>query len=236
MQKAEERRVEAEAAKLEAEAAQHIAQAGRLELEAANKARDAAERLAELKRLEAEAARAELHGALAQSRHLRQRAAETKQQVDTEQAASVTLGREAQQERRSAATSQSRIERLRKGGGIVPDEAGVRDALQRYQAAYRTFDFDALTAVYPALPADRRKHLRQWRDACQAYEVMLTDLRLHRSAPDAAMVESQTLYRCVPKAGRRPSDPWGMKENFWLRKDPRGVWIIENITAPPRGG
>jgi multidrug efflux pump subunit AcrA (membrane-fusion protein) len=232
MRKAEDRRAEAEAARLEAEAAQHIAQAGRLDLEAANKARDAAERLAELKRLEAEAAKAELQGALAQARRFRERAAETKQQVDTEQAASVTLGREAQQERRSAATSQSKIERLRKGAVNVPDETGVRDALQRYQEAYRSFDFDALTAVYPALPADRRKHLRQWRDACKEYEVKLTDLHVIPTSATSVTVESQTLYRCVPKPGRQPSDSWGMKETLWLRKSTNGSWIIENVTAP----
>ena len=64
MQKAEERRAEAEAAKLEAEGAKHIAQASRLELEAAIKARSAAESVAARNRLQAEAARAELAGAL----------------------------------------------------------------------------------------------------------------------------------------------------------------------------
>ncbi len=234
MQKAEERRVEAEAAKLEAEAAQHIAQAGRLELEAANKDRDAAQRQAELKRLETEAMKAELQGAREEWKRLQQQVAETRRQVDNARADSDTLGREAQQERRSAATSHSKSDRLRKGVNPSFDEAGVRGALDRYQAAYRNFDADALVAVYPQLPADRRKHLRQWKDACKAYEVTLMDLRFHPSAGNAVMVESRTFNRCVPKPGRRASEPVPMEENFWLRQNASGAWIIENITAPPR--
>jgi hypothetical protein len=234
MRMAEERRVEAEAAKLAAEAAQHMAQAGRLELEAANKERDAAQRLAENKQLEAEAAKAELRGRRPEARQLRQKAAETKREADSERAAGVTLGREAQQERRSAASSQSKAERLRTGVDPVIDMAGVRGALDRYQAAYRTFDIDAVVEVYPLLPSERRKHLRQWKDGCRQYDMTLTELRFHPTAASAAMVESQTLYRCVPKPGRPPLEAFRIPENLWLRKNASGAWIIENITAPPR--
>jgi hypothetical protein len=234
MRMAEERRVEAEAAKLEAEAAQHLAQAGRLELEAANKDRIAAEQAVELKRLEVEATKAELQGAREEWKRLRQQVAETKRQVDTAREDSVTLDREAQQERRSAATSHSRSDRLRKGVDPSFDQAGVRGALERYQAAYRTFDANALVSVYPQLPPERRKHLRQWKDACKEYELSLTDLRFHPSAGNSVMVESRTFNRCVPKPGRRAAEPVPMEENFWLRKNASGAWIIENITAPAR--
>ena len=216
MRKAEARQLEAEAATLEAEAAEHTADARRLELEAAVKARTAAERSAELNRLEAEAARAELRGALEQARDLRQRAAETKQQVDTAKAASVALSREAQKERKSAASD------------------GIDRALQRYQAAYRTLDLDALLAVYPRLPGDRRKHFKQLRSACTAYEVTLSVRSRSPSAGDTVMAEAHTSYQCMPKAGSQPQ-AFQMSEAFWLRKETNGAWIIDSISAPPPG-
>jgi ketosteroid isomerase-like protein len=216
MRKAEARQLEAEAATLEAEAAEHTADARRLELEAAVKARTAAERSAELNRLEAEAARAELRGALEQARDLRQRAAETKQQVDTAKAASVALSREAQKERKSAASD------------------GIDRALQRYQAAYRTLDLDALLAVYPRLPGDRRKHFKQLRSACTTYEVTLSVRSRSPSAGDTVMAEAHTSYQCMPKAGSQPQ-AFQMSEAFWLRKEANGAWIIDSISAPPPG-
>src|SRR4029453_19349379 len=135
MQKAEERREEAEAAKLEAEGAKHVAQASRLELEAAIKARSAAESVAARNRLQAEAAGAELAGALEQAGRLRQRAAETQKQADTEQAASVPLNRQAPAERWSANSSNLEIDRLRKRDGPVVDTAGILGGLPRFLAA-----------------------------------------------------------------------------------------------------
>ena len=160
MQKAEERRAEAEAAKLEAEGAKHIAQASRLELEAAIKARSAAESVAARNRLQTEAARAELAGALEQARGLRLRAAETQKQADTEQAASVSLNRQAEAERRSASSSNLEVDRLRKRDGPAIDTAGIMNALQRYQAAYRNFDVNALAASVPEGP-DRAEETPQ---------------------------------------------------------------------------
>jgi hypothetical protein len=242
MNKAEQRRVEAEAAKqeaetakLEAEAAQHTAQARALDLEAANKAREAAERAAEVTRLEAQAAIAEFQGALGQATQARQRAAETMREVDNELAATATLDRKAQHERKSAATTRSKVDPLRKDTDQVTEEAGIRGALQRYQAAYRAFDLAALRAVYPGLPKDREKHLKRWQSACAAYEVTLTDLRMHSRAGGSAMVESQTSHRCVPKPGRPPVNATVLRENLLLRKDASGAWIIDTITAPPQG-
>ncbi len=216
MRRAEARQLEAEAATLEAEAAKHTAEARRLELEAAVKAKTAAERSAELNRLEAEAARAELRGALEQAKDLRQRAAETKEQIDTAKAASVALSREAQKERKSAASD------------------GIDRALQRYLAAYRTLDLDALVAVYPRLPGDRRKHFKQLRSACTTYEVTLSVRRRAPSAGDTVMAEAQTSYQCMPKAGS-PPQAFQMSEAFWLRRDAKGAWIIDSISAPPPG-
>jgi len=216
MRRAEARQLEAEAATLEAQAAKHTAEARRLELEGAVKARTAAERSSDLNRLEAEAARAELRGALEQAKDLRQRAAETKQQVDTAKAASVALSREAQKERKSAASD------------------GIDRALQRYQAAYRTLDLDALLAVYPRLPGDRRKHFKQLRSACTTYEVTLSVRRRSPSAGDTVMAEAQTSYQCVPKAGSQPQ-AFQMSEAFWLRKDANGAWIIDSISTPLPG-
>ncbi len=235
MRKAEERRVEAEAAKLEAEAAQHTAQAGRLELEAANKARIAAEGAVELKKLEVEAAKAELQGTREEARRLQQRVAATKQQVDSERAALANLDREAQQERRSAASSHSRSDRLRKRVDSVTDETGLRAALQSYVTAYRRFDYDALLAVYPRPAQDRQRHFKQSKTRCTEYELTLADLRFHPNAGNTAMVESQTLYRCVPKPGQPPTKATAQSESFWLRKDTGGAWIIEAITGPPQG-
>jgi len=213
MRKAEARQLEAEAATLEAEAAKHAAEARRLELEATVKAKTAAERSAELNRLEAEAARAELRGALEQAKDLRQRAAETKMQIDTAKAASVALSREAQKERKSAASD------------------GIDRALQRYQAAYRTLDLDALLAVYPRLPGDRRKHFKQLRSACTTYEVTLSVRRRVPGADDTVMADAQTSYQCMPKTGSQPQ-AFQMSEAFWLRKDANGAWIIDRISAP----
>jgi ketosteroid isomerase-like protein len=183
------------------------------QFEAAVKARTAAERSADLNRLEAAAARAELRGALEHARDLRQRAAETKQQVDTANAASVALSREAQKERKSAAID------------------GIDRALQRYQAAYRMLDLDALLAVYPRLPGDRRKHFKQLRSACTTYGVTLSVRRRSPGAGDSVMAEAQTSYQCMPKAGRQP-EAFQMSEAFWLRKDANGSWIIDNISTP----
>ena len=213
MRTAEARQLEAEAATLEAETAKHTAEARRLELEAAVKARTAAERSADLNRLEAEAARAELRGALEQARDLRQRAAEAKKQVDTAKAASVALSREAQKERKSAASD------------------GIDRALERYQAAYRTLDLDAMLAVYPRLPGDRRKHLKQLRSACTTYDVTLSVLRRSPSAGDTVMAEAQASYQCMPKTGSQPQ-AFQRIEAFWLRKDANGAWIIDNISTP----
>jgi ketosteroid isomerase-like protein len=213
MRTAEARQLEAEAATLEAETAKHTAEARRLELEAAVKARTAAERSSDLNRLEAEAARAELRGALEQAKDLRQRAAEAKTQVDTAKAASVALSREAQKERKSAGSD------------------GIDRALARYQAAYRTLDLDALLAVYPRLPNDRRKHLKQLRSVCTAYDVTLSVQRRSPSAGDAVMAEAETSYQCVPKAGS-PPQAFQRSEAFWLRKDANGAWIIDNISTP----
>jgi ketosteroid isomerase-like protein len=216
MRKAEARQLDAEAATQEAEAAKHTAEARRLELEAAVKARTAAERSAELNHLEAQAARAELQGALEQARDLRQRAAETKKQVDTAKAASVALSREAQKERKSAASD------------------GIDFALQMYQDAYRTLDLDALLAVYPRLPADRRKHFRQLRSVCESYDVTLSVRRRYPSTGDTVIADARTSYQCMPKAGSQPQT-FQMTEAFWLRKDATGAWIIDNISAPLPG-
>jgi cell division protein FtsL/ketosteroid isomerase-like protein len=213
MRTAEARQLEAETATLEAEAAKHTAEARRLELEAAVKERTAAERASELNRLEAEAARAELRGALERAKDLRQRAAETKEQVYTAQAASVALNREAQKERRSAATD------------------GIDRALQRYQAAYRTLDLDALLAVYPRLTDDRRKHFRKSRSACTAYDVALLVRRRSPSADDTVIVEAHASYQCTLK-GSSQLQTFQMSEAFWLRKDANGAWIIDKISAP----
>jgi len=216
MRTAEARQLEAEAATLEAEAAKHTAEARRLELEAAVKARTAAERSSELSRLEAEAARAELRGALEHARDLRRRAAETKKQVDTAKAASVALSQEAQKERKSAASD------------------GIDRALERYQAAYRTLDLDALLSVYPRLPVDRRKHFKQLRSACTAYEVTLSVRRRSPISGDTVMAEAQSSYQCIPKAGSQPQ-AFQMSEAFWLRKDANGAWTIDNISTPLPG-
>ncbi len=213
MRTAEARQLEAEAATLEAETAKHTAEARRLELEAAVKARTAAERSSDLNRLEAEAARAELRGALEQARDLRHRAAETKKQVDTATAASVALSREAQKERKSAASD------------------GIDRALERYQAAYRTLDLDAMLAVYPRLPGDRRKHLKQLRSACTTHDVTLSVLRRSPGAGDTVMAEAQASYQCTQKTGTRPQ-AFQRIEAFWLRKDTNGSWIIDNISTP----
>ena len=213
MRTAESRQLEAEAATLEAETAKHTAEARRLELEAAVKARTAAERSSDLNRLEVEAARAELRGALEQARDLRQRAAEAKKQSDTAKAASVALTREAQKERKSAASD------------------GIDRALERYQAAYRTLDLDAMLAVYPRLPGDRRKHLKQLRSACTTHDVTLSVLRRSPSAGDTVMAEAQTSYQCTQKAGSQPQ-AFQRIEAFWLRKDANGSWIIDNISTP----
>jgi Novel STAND NTPase 1 len=230
--KAEERRVEAEAAKLDAEVAKHTAQAGRLELEAAITARSAAERAAELNHLQAQAAKAELQGALEQARRLRQRAAETQKQVVSAQAASVSLNREAQAERKSAATSHLEVDRMRRLGDQVIDRAGIMTALEKYQAAYRSFDLDALATVYPKLPSERRKHLKQSKEACQTYEVMLSVLHMHPGVADTAVVEVQSSYQCVSKTRSVPQ-VFSMREDFTVRKDRSGSWIIESMTAPP---
>jgi hypothetical protein len=231
---AEERRLEAEAAKLEAEAAKHTAQAGRLELEAAIREKNAAERLAELNRLQAEAAQAELTGMREHASRLRRQAAETRKEADAEQAASATLGREAAEERKSAATSHQAVDRLRRRDDRMTDEAGVLGALERYRAAYRNLDVDAIMAVYPRLPNDRKKHLRRIRTMCQAYEVTLSVLQTHQSAPDTVMVEAQSAYQCVPKAGgQTPVHP--LREDLWLRKAMNGTWIIDRISAPSPG-
>jgi hypothetical protein len=234
MGKAEERRVEADAARLDADVAKHTAEAGRLELAAAIQARSAAERVAELNQLEAQAAKAELQGARERASVLRQRAAETQKQYVTEHAASAKLNREAQAERKSAATSNLEVDRLRRPGDQAVDTAGIMSALQRYQAAYRAFDVDALLAIYPRLPADRRKHLKQSRDACQAYEVVLSGLRTRRGADDMVIVEAQSSYQCVSRTGNMPR-AFSMREDFTLRKDRNGTWIIDNMTAPPPG-
>jgi hypothetical protein len=234
MQKAEERRAEAEAAKLEAEGAKHVAQASRLELEAAIKARSAAESLAARNRLQAEAARAELAGALEQARGLRLRAAETQKQADTEQAASVSLNRQAEAERRSANSSNLESDRLRKREGPVIDTAGIMNALQRYQAAYRTFDVNALTAVYPKVPIERKKHLKQSKEACQLYDVSLSALQIRPGADDTVVVEAQSSYQCGAKTKSVPQ-AFPLREDFTLRKDRSAGWIIENMTAPPAG-
>lgn len=216
MRTAEARQLEAEAATLEAEAAKHEAEARRLELEAAVKARTAAEQASELNRLEAEAARAELRGALERAKHLRQRAAETKVQVDSANAASVALSREAQKERRSASTD------------------GIDRALQRYQAAYRSLDLDALLAVYPRLPADRQKYFRRLRSACTAYDVALSVRRRLPGAADTVIVDVQASYQCTLKASSQ-LQTFQMNEAFSLRKDASGAWIIDNISAPATG-
>jgi AAA domain len=228
--KAEERRLQAEAAQLEAVAAKHTAEAGRLELEAANKARSAAERLAELNRLEADAARAELRGTLAFARNLREQAAEKKVQVASDQAALVNLNQEVQRERRSAANTQTEVDRLRASGPGI-DKMGIDSALQKYRAAYRSLDNDALVAIYPRVPNDRRKHLRQSRDSCLRYDVVVSVFRLLPRASDTVTAEAQTSYQCVPKAGN-PLAATVMREDFWLRKGSGGSWIIDNITAP----
>jgi Novel STAND NTPase 1 len=234
MQKAEERRAEAEAATLEAEGAKHIAQASRLELEAAIKARSAAESVAALNRLQAEAARAELAGALEQAGRLRQRAAETQKQADTEQAASVSLNRQAQAERWSANSSNLEIDRLRKRDGPVVDTAGILSALQRYQAAYRSFDVNALVAVYPKLPNDRKKHLRQSKEACQLYDVALSVLQMSPGPGDTVVVEAQSSYQCGSRTKSVPQ-AFPLREDFTMRKNGSAGWIIENMTAPPPG-
>jgi hypothetical protein len=234
MQKAEERRAEAEAAKLEAEGAKHIAQASRLELEAAIKARSAAESVAARNRLQAEAARAELAGALEQARGLRLRAAETQKQADTEQAASMSLNRQAEAERRSANSSNLEVDRLRKRDGPAIDTAGIMNALQRYQAAYRNFDVNALAAVYPKVPIERKKHLKQSKEACQLYDVSLSALQIRPGAGDTVVVEAQSSYQCGSKTKNVPQ-AFPLREDFTLRKDGSAGWIIENMTAPPAG-
>jgi hypothetical protein len=235
MQKAEQRRAEAEAAKLEAEGAKHIAQASRLELEAAIKARSAAESVAARNRLQAEAARAELAGALEQARGLRLRAAETQKQADTEQAASVSLNRQAEAERRSASSSNVGVDRLRKREGPVVDTAGIMNALQRYQGAYRSFDVNALVAVYPKLPAERKKHLRQSKEACQQYDVALSVLQMRPVADDTVVVEAQSSYQCGSRTRSSAPQAFPLREDFTLKKDGSAGWIIENMTAPPPG-
>ena len=126
------------------------------------------------------------------------------------------MSREAQKERKSAASD------------------GIDRALQRYQAAYRTLDLDALVAVYPRLPDDRRKHFRKLRSACTAYEVTLSVRRRAPSAGDTVMAEAQTSYQCMPKASS-PPQAFQMSEAFWLRRDAKGAWIIDSISAPPPG-
>jgi hypothetical protein len=232
--KVEERRAEAESARLDADVAKHTAEARRLELEAAIRARSAAERIAELNRLQAQAARAELQGALQRASELRQRAAQTQQEVVTEQAASAKLNREAQAERKSAATTHRDVDRPRRPGDQAIDTAGIMKAIQRYQAAYRSFDVDALAAVYPRLPGDRRKHLKQSKEACRSYEVILSELHTRPGVGDSVIVEAQSSYQCVSKAGNAPKT-FPMREDFTLRKDLTGAWIIDSMTAPPQG-
>jgi ketosteroid isomerase-like protein len=112
------------------------------------------------------------------------------------------------------------------------DSEGIDRMFQRYQAAYRTFDVDALLALYPRLPNDTRKFLKQSRSACSSYELTLTILRRQPGGSDSALVEAQTSYQCVPKTGALPPATQ-MKEAFWLRRDMNGTWTIDTISAPP---
>jgi ketosteroid isomerase-like protein len=88
-----------------------------------------------------------------------------------------------------------------------------------------------MLAVYPRLPGDRRKHLKQLRSACTTHAVTLSVLRRAPSTGDTVMAEAQTSYQCTQKTGSQPQS-FQRIEAFWLRKDANGAWIIDNISTP----
>jgi ketosteroid isomerase-like protein len=108
------------------------------------------------------------------------------------------------------------------------------NALQRYQAAYRNFDVNALAAVYPKVPIERKKHLKQSKEACQQYDVSLSALQMRPGADDTVVVEAQSSYQCGSKTKSVPQ-AFPLREDFTLRRDGSGGWTIENMTAPPAG-
>jgi tetratricopeptide (TPR) repeat protein/predicted Ser/Thr protein kinase len=106
-------------------------------------------------------------------------------------------------------------------------QAAMDRVLAAYATAYKTFDADALVAVYPRISRARQDTLKRLEQDCAAYDVRFLNPRLVAFDASSAGVRTTTVYSCRRADGTVRESTVG--DAFSLQRTADGDWIIARM-------
>jgi ketosteroid isomerase-like protein len=110
---------------------------------------------------------------------------------------------------------------------VISDQDAVRDALRRYEAAYRALDVNGILQIYPSLGRDQADQLRRTFATVTQYDLEIRPSQIDVQA-DTATVRATLARRITPRVGSPVASE--VATEFRLRRA-GGVWSIVGVAA-----
>jgi len=106
-------------------------------------------------------------------------------------------------------------------------------ALEQFRAAYRTRDMEAMTAVFPSIPAQTEQAMRRTFNTCLVYELNYDGVRVRMDADDdrLATADIRSSHTCTPKSGGRQTIT-DRHDILSLRKV-GDTWVVDDTEPIP---
>jgi hypothetical protein len=109
---------------------------------------------------------------------------------------------------------------------LIPQ--GVREALDRYAAAYGRQDIQGIKAVFPNLPPEREAALNKaFKSGCRSYEVRFSNIEASRVTADSLTILATTTYTCNPSTGQ--SRQTFSADDVFQMKRVGATWYIDRM-------
>jgi hypothetical protein len=109
---------------------------------------------------------------------------------------------------------------------LEKERPAILGTLNRYAAAYRDKDMNALRNVYRIQREESQALERQWRN-CRAFDVRFGDMEIAFTADGKRVtVQVPTTYLCTPPTGQRP--PVEPVSELFVLDRAAGTWVIDS--------
>jgi ketosteroid isomerase-like protein len=113
------------------------------------------------------------------------------------------------------------------------EKPAIDSTLERFRAAYRTRDMEAMAVVFPSMPPQTERAMRRTFDTCLVYEVTYDGIRDTMDPNDdtLATADIRSSHTCTPKSGGREMTT-DEHDVLSLRKDGQR-WVVERTIPAP---